>query len=237
MKPRLRLTQVHSVQDLGPHMRRIVLEGDDLKDFPVGYESAHVKVIVPKPGETKPKLKFNFGTKKWMRSYTVRAFDVEQHWLTIDFSVNNHSGIVADWALQASPGDYLGIGGPGSVKHTDFEADWHLIVGDFSALPALAATVEKLPVSAEGYVLAQVPTVQDQQHIDIPSNLHFQWIVNPDVSRNELLKQVQGLDWMDGQPAIFIAGEASQTKAIHSYVKTQPGYQEAKTYASGYWKA
>lgn len=237
MKPKLRLTQVHTVQDLGPHMRRIVLRGDDLKDFPVGQESAHVKVIVPQPGETKPKLEFNFGAKKWIRSYTVRAFDAKQHRLTIDFSVNNHSGIVADWAVQARPGDYLGIGGPGPVKHTDFSADWHLIVGDFSALPALAATIEKLPTNSKGYVLAQVPTVQDQQHIDIPPNMNFQWIVNSDVSRNELLKHIQKIDWMDGQPAIFIASEESQMKAMHGYVKTQPGYTTAKTYASGYWKA
>ena len=139
--------------------------------------------------------------------------------------------------MQASPGDYLGIGGPGSVKHTDFAADWHLIIGDFSALPAIAATVEKLPNDAKGYVLAQVPTVQDQQPIDVPPHLHFQWVVNPDVSRNELLKHVQKFDWIEGQSAIFIAGEASQTEAIHKYVKTQPGYQKAKTYASGYWKA
>ncbi|UJB72393.1 siderophore-interacting protein (plasmid) [Acaryochloris sp. 'Moss Beach'] len=218
-------------------MRRIVLRGNDLQDFPVGQESAHVKVIVPQPGETKPKLEFNSGAKKWIRSYTVRAFDTEQHRLTIDFSVNNHSGIVADWAVQARPGDYLGIGGPGPVKHTDFSADWHLIVGDFSALPALAATVEKLPTSSKGYVLAQVPTVQDQQHIDVPPNMNFQWIVNPDVSCNELLKHIQKIDWMDGQPAIFIAGEESQMKAMHGYVKTQPGYTKTKTYASGYWKA
>ncbi|MGD1907443.1 MAG: siderophore-interacting protein [Leptolyngbyaceae cyanobacterium] len=237
MKPKLRLTQVHEVQDLGPHMRRIVLRGDDLKDFPIGQESAHVKVIVPQPGETKPKLAFSFGAKKWMRSYTVRAFDAEQYRLTIDFSVNNHRGVVADWAVQAKPGDYLGIGGPGPVKHTDLAADWHLIVGDFSALPALAATVEKLPNNAKGYVLAQVPTVEDQQHINVPPHLHFQWIVNPDVLRNELLQHVQQIDWMDGQPAIFIAGEASQVKAIHGYVESQPGYQKDKTYASAYWQA
>ncbi|MEL7227485.1 MAG: siderophore-interacting protein [Cyanobacteria bacterium J06576_12] len=194
MKPKLRLTQVHEVQDLGPHMRRIVLRGGDLKDFPAGQESAHVKVIIPQPGETKPKLKFSFGTKKWIRSYTVRAFDAQQHRLTIDFSSNNHSGIVADWAMQAKTGHYLGIGGPGPTKHTDFAADWHLIIGDFSALPALAATVEKLPNSAKGYVLAQVPTVQDQQPIDVLPHLHFQWIVNPDISRSELLQHVQKID-------------------------------------------
>ncbi|WP_425401960.1 siderophore-interacting protein [Gilvimarinus chinensis] len=50
------MTRVAYVEDMGPHMRRIVLHGDDLKDFPADQESAHFKAIFPQPGKTKPKL-------------------------------------------------------------------------------------------------------------------------------------------------------------------------------------
>ncbi|WP_246072275.1 SIP domain-containing protein [Catenovulum sediminis] len=48
---------------------------------------------------------------------------------------------------------------------------------------------------------------------------------------------MQNTSWLEGQPAIFIAGEIRQVRAINQYVKGIPGYSEKQTYASGYWKA
>jgi len=42
---------------------------------------------------------------------------------------------------------------------------------------------------------------------------------------------------MAGEPAIFIATEASQMKQLRRLVKSRPGYQRQKLYASGYWQA
>lgn len=237
MKPKMRMAQVHKVEDLSPHMRRIVFSGNDLNDFPFHQESAHVKVIIPQPGTQKPKLGLYFGAKKWMRSYTIRHFDTTSKHLAIDFAVNDHNGTISGWALEAKQGDYVGIGGPGPIKHTDFKADWHLIVGDFTALPAIAATVERLPADSKGYIIVQIPTAEDKQNIRTPPNMTIQWLINSEVSKNILLEHTKAIEWLNGEPAIFIAGEASQVKTIHQYAKTQPTYKKSNTYASGYWKA
>lgn len=75
MAVRFRMTQVVRIEELSPHMRRIVLSGSDLQDFPAGQEGNYVKAIFPRLGETTPKLGLSIGFKKWMRSYTIRAFD------------------------------------------------------------------------------------------------------------------------------------------------------------------
>lgn len=236
MAAKMRMTQVTKVEDLSPHMKRIVLTGEDLDDFPINQESAHVKAIFPKDKGQKPKLGMYLGFKKWMRSYTVRYFNEQSKELTIDFAVNDHDGLATNWALQAKPGDYLGIAGPGDIKHTNYQADWHLIVADLTALPAAAAVLEKLPATSVGHAVIQVPTKEDIQLIEKPKGVSLEWIINADLSKNALLAKVAQLKWMQGNPAIFIAAESSQMIAIKALIKTKPGYQKTHTYASGYWK-
>lgn len=234
---KMRMTQVAQIEDLGPHMRRITLTGEDLHDFPLDQESAHFKAIFPQPGQTKPKLGIYLGFKKWMRSYTVRAFNKQTKALTVDFAVNDHQGLGTDWAKNAQVGDYLGVAGPGDTKHTNYDADWHLLVADLTGLPAAAAVLEKLPKNARGTAFLQVPTEQDKQIINCPEGVNINWVINPDLTNNALLTAVQNTHWLSGEPAIFIAAEIRQVKVIKKYVKGMPGYSNKKTYASGYWKA
>lgn len=234
---KMRMTQIADIKDLGPHMRRIVLQGDDLNDFPVEQEGAHFKAIFPRPGKIKPKLGMDIGFKNWMRSYTVRAFNDQTKELTVDFAVNDHEGLATNWAKNAELGDYLGIAGPGDTKYTNYQADWHLIIADLTALPAAAAILEKLPTGAVGTALLQVPTQNDKQHITVPEGIEVQWIINAKVNKNALLESLENVLWREGSPAIFLAGESKQVNTIKKQLKTKPGYISANVYASGYWKA
>jgi NADPH-dependent ferric siderophore reductase len=235
MKSKLRMTQVNQIIELSPHLRRIVLTGNDLLGFPQGMESAHVKVILPQPGQEKPKLEKYLGSEKWMRSYTIRNYNPINSNLAIDFAINDHSGLATYWAANANVGDYLGIAGPGETKYTKYDADWHLIIGDLTALPAIATTLEKMPSDANGYVIAQVPTEQDIQSLKTPQNIHINWVINADLSKNMLLETLQKLKWLQGEPAIFIATETKQMKAMRKYVELQPGFKRELMYASAYW--
>ncbi len=233
----VRTTQVHAISDISPHMRRVVLSGPELEGFPENHEGAHVKIVLPKPNEEIPNFGFSLGLKKRMRSYTVRYFDSTQNRLTIDFAVNDHQGLAANWALNAEIGDYLGIAGPGDTKHTDYHADWHLMVADLTAMPALAASLEKMPENAQGYIVVQVPSEDDKQALRVPEGMKIQWIISRDPARKALLSEVKSLEWLKGTPAIFVAADSSQVKDIRRYVKTMPNFTKHKLYASGYWKS
>ena len=234
---KMRMTQVARIEDITPHMRRIVLAGDDLNDFPANQEGAHFKAIFPQPGQTKPKLGNYQGFKNWMRSYTIRAFDDSSKELSVDFAVNDHEGLATNWASNAKVGDYLGVAGPGDIKHTNYHADWHFFVADLTALPAVAATLERLPKDAVGAAFIQVPTLDDKQFIDVPKGITVNWVINSNLNKNVLLEQVENFDWLDGEPAIFIATESSQMRDIKGFIKAKPNYLSRQTYASGYWKA
>lgn len=230
------IARIDNIQDISPHMRRITFRSDDFTQSYQGKESAHVKLLFPKSDEIKPKFSL-FSSKKRMRSYTIRYFDLAAKTLTIDFAVNDHTGLATNWAKGANLGDYIGILGSGDVKHKDFNADWHLILADLTGLPAAAATIEKLPSNAKGYAIIQVPTTEDKQTIDCPDNLDLQWLINPKPNKAVLLHATQELIWLTGTPAISIATELTQMKQIKSHLKKQPSYQPSKVYASGYWRA
>lgn len=232
----LKMASISEISDISPHMRRICFYSNDFDGWPLGLESAHVKIIVPKPGETQ--LTTNMlGRKKCMRSYTVRKFNPDQKKLTIDFAVNDHVGLVTNWAGSAKIGDVAGFMGPGTVKHRDFHADWHLLVADFTGLPAAVTTIEKLPETAQGYAVIQVPSLQDIQPVSTPTELELEWLVNPNPVKPMLYSRVAAYKWKNGEPAIFIATEAFQMKQIKALVKNRKGYNSLKVYASGYWKA
>lgn len=237
MKINMRLTQVHNVIDLSPHMKRIVLSGDDLEGFPTNQEGAHVKVVIPAPGELVPKIRIGPNMKKFMRSYTIRYFDCAKNLLTIDFAVNDHVGVAANWAMNAQVGDYLGIAGPGPTKYTDYLAPWHLLIADLTALPALAVSLEKMPSDAVGYGLVQVPSEQDIQELQKPEGIDLKWVINSDLTKNALLDELKLLQWKPGSPAIFIAAGSSQVKSMRDHVKKMPNFNSDKLYASGYWKS
>ncbi|MFT2089926.1 siderophore-interacting protein [Paraglaciecola sp. 2405UD69-4] len=235
MGPKMRMAQVSSIEDLSPHMRRITLSGDSLLDFPSDKKSAHVKVIFPNPEtpNTPPKLGIYLGFKKWMRSYTVRYFDGEN--LTLDFAVNDHQGLATNWAANAKVNDYVGIAGPGEVKHTDYQASRHLFFGDLTALPAIAATLEQLPKTAIGHAWIQVPTEQDIQTLSHPAGVNVKWLVTKNKLTDEFLKALQAQPNDLTGTAIFIALEASIVRQLKTHLNEHCEYDKSKLYASAYW--
>ncbi|GAA6183466.1 MULTISPECIES: siderophore-interacting protein [Aliiglaciecola] len=237
MGPRMRMTTVKSVIDLSPHMRRIVLAGDELVDFPNDKKSAHVKAIFPNPNSPQkmPKLGMYIGFKKWMRSYTVRDFDSVNSQLTLDFAVHDHQGLASNWAANAKPGDYLGIAGPGDTKHPDLNAANHLFFGDITALPAIAGTLEQLPKNAQGKAWIQVPELSDKQALDAPEGIKINWFITPDKLTKDFLSALSSQPRELRDTAIFIAAEASIVRQLKAHLNEHCQYDKNKLYASAYW--
>ncbi|GHB77410.1 siderophore-interacting protein [Psychrosphaera saromensis] len=238
MGPKMRMTQVISIEDLSPHMRRITVTGESLTDFPQDRESAHVKVIFPKPDaiDNKPMLGIYFGFKKWMRTYTVRKFDQKELQLTLDFAINDHEGLASNWAAKAKEGDYIGIAGPGSkIKHTNLNAEHHIFIGDLTALPAIASTLEQLPASAVGSACIQVPNEADIQLLDAPKGVDVQWVVTKDKLTDRFLESLKAQPKDLRNTAIFIAGATSIVKQLKAYLNKNCQYNKSNLYASPYW--
>ena len=85
------------------------------------------------------------------RTYTVRSWAPAARELTLDFVVHGDEGLAGPWAQQAQPGQQVRFLGPGGAYSPSQDADWHLLAGDESALPAIAAALEAMPAGHSAY--------------------------------------------------------------------------------------
>src|SRR5260370_1297616 len=85
------------------------------------------------------------GNRPVRRRYTIRQLDEAARLLTLDIVLHGH-GPGERWVRSARSGDKIeGIGPRGKIT-TSATADWHLFIGDESALPAAFAIPGALPL-------------------------------------------------------------------------------------------
>ena len=65
--------------------------------------------------------------------------------------------------MNAQPGNRILVGGPGPRKLINTSADWILLAGDMTALPAIKINLAHLPRDAKGYVVLEVVDESDIQ--------------------------------------------------------------------------
>src|SRR5271154_6001419 len=135
-----RTTTVVETRRLTPGMVRIVVEGPDLRHFPVGEHTDHY-------------VKCRFGEKT--RTYTVRAYDAASARLTLDFVVHGDDGLAGPWAGAATPGDTLLLSGPGGGYAPSPDAAWHLMVGDEAVIPAVAVSLQRVRAGVPVHVILE----------------------------------------------------------------------------------
>lgn len=225
-KPVPRTLEVIRSAYVTPHMLRVTLGGSELAGFPEDQESAYIKLIFPQHGESRP----------LMRTYTVSAQRSDE--IDVDFVLHAADGPASAWARKAKPGDQIVVGGPGPKKLINKDADWYLLVGDMTALPAIAVNLAQLPEDARGYAVLEVVTEGDIQMLQHPENIEIHWVINatPDSDSSTLLQRVEQLCWLAGQPAVWTACEFHSMRALRTYFKQQRQVLKSHLYISSYWK-
>jgi NADPH-dependent ferric siderophore reductase len=229
-RPPPRTLEVRRKEYVTPHMLRVTLGGPGLDGFPIDSDGGYIKLRLAEPdGEA---------GKPLVRTYTVRRYDAEACEMDIDFVIHDSDGPAVNWAQSCEPGDEVKVGGPGPKKLLDFGADWFLLVGDMSALPAISANIERMDPDAKGYALLEIIEEHDKQELDFPQKLQVEWIVNSDPERENsiLLDRVKALRWLPGRPYVWVAGEFSQSLAIRSLMKSKRKVTRDQMYASSYWQ-
>ncbi|MCX2836302.1 siderophore-interacting protein [Microbulbifer thermotolerans] len=224
-KPMMRELQVLRSAYVTPHMLRLTLGGEEMDGFPPDQESAYVKLLFPQPGQARP----------LMRTYTIRQ--QREGEIDIDFVMHEHTGPASSWARRARPGDRITIGGPGARKLINPEADWFLLAGDMTALPAISVNLESLPASARGYAVISVLDEADIQPLHHPAGVDIQWVIDHQEGENDftILAQIEKLDWLQGQASVWAACEFSEMHQLRRYFR-QRGVPNSHRYISSYWK-
>ncbi|GAA3773462.1 siderophore-interacting protein [Streptomyces chiangmaiensis] len=236
--------QVIRTERLTPHMQRVVLGGEGLADFTVGTCTDHyVKLLFPAEGVTYPepfdiqRIREDFPRSQWpvTRTYTVRDWDPEHRELTLDFVIHGDEGLAGPWAMRAQPGETVRFMGPGGAYAPDAGADWHLLAGDESALPAISTALETLPLGAAAHAFIEVTGPEEEQKID--SDVEVTWLHRGDRPIGEsLVEAVRALTFPEGRVHAFVHGEASFVKELRRLLRVELQIPREDMSISGYWR-
>ena len=238
---------VASTAPLTPHMVRIILRSEDLREFPVGEFTDHyVKLQFPPEGASystpfdPAEIRESLPREQWhrQRTYTVRDADPQAGTITIDF-VTHSSGLAGLWAESARPGDLVQLVGPGGAYAPDPDADWHLLAGDEAAIPAIAVALGRIPAGIPAITLIEVENEGERQILESPGDLRLTWIHRDGAGHTDqprMLEAITGLDFPAGRGQAFIHGEATMVRDVRRYLVKDRGMDVESLSATGYWK-
>lgn len=262
-----RLLQVVRTARITPNLQRITLSGENLLGFPVHSHGMHIKVFVPRAHQQQPQLpQLTAQGIVWpaaherpiTRTYSVRQYRADVNELDIEFvmhptsihklastpkaadinKIDSHGSPAASWASNAKPGDWIGIAGPGGPDPLLAPADWQLLAGDMTALPAIAALLENLPDSAQGFALIESDDAQDQIELIHPPGMVICWLERAVDGSEVLLEAIKRIAPPLNAKSIsaFIAGENNAVVTIRDYLRATYGLNKRSLYAVPYWR-
>ncbi|ABD07401.1 Siderophore-interacting protein [Rhodopseudomonas palustris HaA2] len=239
----VRVLEVIRTELLTPRMRRVTLGGEELAGYSDG---PNIKLLVPPPGvEPEWPMAGERGKPIWpapdkcpaLRTYSLRRYDPVRGEIDVDF-VMHGLGVASRWAAHAKPGDLLGVGIPAGL--TVAAADWYLLVGDHTALPAIARIMEQLPPTAKGRAFIEVPDASDQQPIACRADIELTWLHLDGTSAGEstlLADAVLGMDWPSPENGfVWIGCESATVRKLRAHVRKERGFGARQVLAIGYWR-
>ncbi len=160
------------------------------------------------------------------RYYTVRALADGR--LTLDVVVHEE-GLVTEWAQTDCVGDVVGLSVPKGSFRVPPDAQWVLLAGDLTALPAMARITERvvdLPVT----VHAEVPDAALHDYLAGDVTWHF-----AESGHSDLAAVVAGLTWPEGPGYFWMGGESAQMREIRRHVRHELGQDTRHFDVMGYW--
>ena len=201
-------------EQLSPHLVRLTLHG--LEGFAsTGVPDEWVGLVVPGQFQS--------------RYYTVRSWDGTS--LVIDVVVHE-VGLVTEWASRDCAGDRVVITEPKGSFALPPDAAWVLLVGDLTAMPAMARIAESvtdLPIR----IWAEVPDVLEHY---LPSEAEVTWLDPPAAGSSRLAEIVADIAWPTGEGYFWMAGESAQMRAIRKHLMRERRLAPASYDVMGYWR-
>ena len=240
-----RLLQVQRSERITPRMVRVTLAGAELAGFAGEGPDRRIKMFFPVPGQDRPAVpRATSGGPVWpageprpvIRTYTVRRFDAGVGELDVDFVLHEGHGPAAAWAREASPGSWVGVSEPGGRYEPDPAADYHVVIGDETALPAVATVLDALPAGVPAIAFLEVADAGEEQQL--PGAARVQWVHRGDREPGRPLSEVvQVAQFPAGTGQAWLSGESACVRDLRKHLLDDRGLDRRRVYATGYWRA
>ena len=215
---------VARVERYAPQMLRVVFTGEQLDGFTsLGFDD-HVKLF------------FAGGA---MRDFTPRRYDARTRELWIDFFLHE-AGPAATWASQAAPGQSLEVGGPkGSAVISLDGIDTHVLIGDETAVPAIARRLEELPAGTRAQVFVESDHGVQWLAFASKASVTVTWVPREGrvgAPAQELIEALRKIPFSPGSSFFWVAVETQAARAIRRYLREERGIDKDWIKAAGYWQ-
>lgn len=211
--------QVLRREQLSPHLVRLVLGGPGLAAFAsTGVPDEWVGLVVPGQFQS--------------RYYTVRSWSDGE--LVLDVVVHE-VGLVTEWAQLDVVGQTVTITQPKGSFAMPADAAWLLLVGDLTALPAMARISETVGVPTR--IWAEVPDeTLSVPGAYLPAQADVTWLTPPSEGQSALAATVETIDWPAGEGYFWMAGESAQMRAIRKHLMRDRRLPSSAYDVMGYWR-
>lgn len=203
-------------EQITPHLVRLVLGGPGLAGFEsTGIPDEWVGLIVPGQFQS--------------RYYTVRSWRDGE--LTLDVVVHD-VGLVTEWATRLDPvGQTVTITEAKGSYAAPEAAEWLLLVGDLTAMPAMARIAETTTLPTR--IWAEVP---DDLPGYLPDTAEITWSAPPSETTSDLAAAVEKIEWPEGDGYFWMAGESSQMRSIRKHLMRERKLDSHAYDVMGYWR-
>lgn len=247
--PFFQTIEVVSSRLVGRKMKRIRFRGERFADFAAG--GLHVRLLFPPEGRAPcwPTIAAD-GRIIWpvgedalvARVYTLRSIDAQTGEVEVDFVLHDSGEIAAPgtaFAEQARCGDVIGIFAPGGNEIPNAESI--LLLGDETALPAMARIAEALPSTSRAKVFAEVESVEDHYQFPETDNVEVHYLyrcVRPGGATGALAQVFNETTSRrkDELPFIWAGCEFSDYLTIRRLVREELNLQRNQYSVVAYWR-
>lgn len=208
---------------LSPHLVRLTLGNITPPFASTGLPDEFVSLVIPSPEPGQPPI---------VRYYTIRDWRADSGEVDIDFVLHGH-GPASAWAEHAVPGDSIGIDAPRGHYNPPHEAQWIGLTGDATALPAITRTLEMRAAGGPSvHVVVTVESEADRLRLPLRPGDSLDWLGPED----DLVAVTKALATRDEPGYLWFSGEASDMRAVRSYVRRELGQPTSQWMTMAYWR-
>jgi NADPH-dependent ferric siderophore reductase len=164
------------------------------------------------------------------RRYTIRYARPDVGELDLDVLLHG-TGPGAHWGTTAAPGDEVEFQGPRGKLELRAAPD-HLLVGDESALPAIAAICEALPSHERARAVIEVQDAADE----LPVRGETTWVHRAGARPGDAELLSAALDQLDipAHAHAYLMGETRAMVALRALLESR-GVAHDAIFVKGYW--
>jgi NADPH-dependent ferric siderophore reductase len=169
------------------------------------------------------------------RRYTIRHARPASGEIDLDVVLHEPGGPGSHWAERAevgSPVEFIGPCGQLELR----PADWHLLVGDESSLPAISALCEALPSHEAATVVVHVASDADQLPVRCSD---LRWVARgtaPADTVDLLSSAIHHFVWPNLNARAYVLGEQQAVRALREELEAR-GLERDRIFAKSYWRA